>query len=74
MEQTAVEWLFEKIKENIDAEDGSMYMNWLHDSTLKQAKILEKSQIIRARLSIDNSIHVNDALESANEYYHKTFK
>jgi hypothetical protein len=44
MKQTAVEWLYEKIKSNIDAEDGSMNMNWLHDDTFQQAKEMEKEQ------------------------------
>jgi hypothetical protein len=33
-----------------------------------------KKQIIKARLSIDQSIHIEDALESAEEYYNETFK
>lgn len=44
MKQSAVEWLYEKIKSNIDAEDGSMNMNWLHDDTFQQAKEMEKQQ------------------------------
>lgn len=44
MKQTAVEFLFEKIKSNIDAEDGSMNMNWLYDNTLEQAKEIEKKK------------------------------
>jgi hypothetical protein len=44
MKQSAVEWLYEKIKSNIDAEDGSMNMNWLYDDTFQQAKEMEKEQ------------------------------
>jgi hypothetical protein len=46
--KTAVEFLYEKIKSNIDAEDGSMNMNWLYDDTFQQAKEMEKQQIIDA--------------------------
>jgi hypothetical protein len=43
---TAVQWLYEKIKSNIDAEDGSMNMNWLYDDTFQQAKEMEKKKLI----------------------------
>lgn len=49
-QSSSVEWLFEKIKSNIDFEDGSISMNWLHDDTLEQAKAIhkeEKTQLIK---------------------------
>ena len=42
--QSSVEWLFEQIKNHIDAEDGSMGMNWLHDGTFEQAKAMQQEQ------------------------------
>ena len=67
---TAVEWLYEKIKSNIDAEDGSMNMNWLYDNTFQQAKEMEKQQIIEAWIAEDNPLQ----RLKAEEYYNETYK
>jgi hypothetical protein len=73
MKQTAVEWLYEKIKSNIDAEDGSMYMNWLHDDTFQQAKEMEKQQIIEAfkRGTINEMNGIEEI--GSEQYYNETF-
>jgi len=34
---------------------------------------MEKQQIIKARLSLDQSIHFEDALDNAEQYYEQTF-
>ena len=65
-QQTAVEWLMNEIyrmNRKVSVVD-----------LIEQAKEMEKKQIIKARLSIDQSIHIEDALESAEQYYNKTFK
>jgi len=35
---------------------------------------MERQQIIEARLSLDQSIHFEDALDEAEQYYNETFK
>jgi hypothetical protein len=74
--KTAVEWLYEKIKSNIDAEDGSMNMNWLYDNTFQQAKEMEKQQIIDARVTspLLDTFNKNEYIIEAEQYYNETFK
>lgn len=85
MKQTAVEFLFEKIKSNIDAEDGSMNMNWMYDDTFEQAKEIEKQQIINAyKKAHEDGYHFEgsasdyeaEGLEEhlSEQYYNETFK
>jgi len=74
MKQTAVEWLYEKIKSNIDAEDGSMNMNWLYDDTFQQAKEMEKKQIVEAYCNgCKNPLLYKTHEEKAEQYYNETF-
>ena len=40
---------------------------------LEQAKVMEKQQIIKARLSLDQSIHFENALDNAEQYFEETF-
>jgi hypothetical protein len=64
---TAVEWYRERLKHrflNCDTEE----------SIYEQAKEMEKEQIIKARLSLDQSIHFLDALDKSEQYYNETFK
>ena len=64
---TAVEWLAEKIQEQIDIFcPGGI----LDDNMINQAKAMEKEQIKDAWL---NSLTKGD-FNSAEEYYNKTFK
>ena len=64
MKQTAVEWLFEKL----DVVDSSISYEYF-----KQAKEMEKEQIIRARQDgLDNGFS-NGSWDS-NLYYNETFK
>ena len=71
MKQTAVEWLAEQmiIHMDIRIENTTIGLN-----LLEQAKEMEKEQIIKARLSLDQSIHLEDALDRAEQYYNQTFK
>jgi hypothetical protein len=61
MKQTAVEFLFEKIKSNIDAEDGSMNMNWMYDDTFEQAKEIEKKKQDKFAIDFYNWCKSGDA-------------
>lgn len=52
-----------------------VYANGLYYGFIECAKSeWFKKQIIKARLSIDQSIHIEDALESAEEYYNRNYK
>ena len=71
--QSSIEWLFEQIKNHIDAEDGSMGMNWLHDGTFEQAKAMQKQQAEHYATFITNcvinnlpTITFNDWINSHN--------
>lgn len=57
--QSSVQWLIDKIKNHIDAEDGSMSMNWLHDGTLEQAKAMQKQQAEHYATFIINCVNNN---------------
>ena len=69
--QTAVDWLYNNLKSHFE-HDGDL-LEVVHFS-LEQAKAMEKEQIIKARLSLDQSIHFEDALDNAEQYYNKTYK
>lgn len=61
MKQTAVEWLHEKLAKS-ELEDMQTNINvWF-----KQAKEMEKNQIIDAKNSVDNI--------TGEQYYNKTFR
>ena len=72
-QQTAVEKLHEEsselvhqyIKGEISARDFIV----LHHNLIYDSLKVEKQQIIKARLSLDQSIHLDDAVEKAEEYY-----
>jgi hypothetical protein len=77
---TAIDWLINQLTE---VDKGCINKTYLHpNKTLggihlkeifENAKILEKQQIIKARLSLDQSIHFEDALDNAEQYFEKTF-
>ena len=71
MEQTAVKWLEFEINRRGPTENNPP--QWLKE-LYEQAKEMEKEQIIKARLSLDQSIHIEDALDRAEQYYNKTYK
>lgn len=73
---TAVKWLIEVIKDSIDAEDGSVSINWLHDGTLDKAKELEKEQIINSynKGTVNGIDYPKSNLPLVGEqYYNETF-
>jgi len=70
MEQTAVEWLFEKI---------NPYGLSVHESLFEQAKEMERQQIIDAyKQGIEDwnvgDLSCNTKNKSAEQYYNQTFK
>ena len=70
MKQTAVEWLFEKIW-NTDKDKFTWY------AILKQAKAMEKEQIIEAhgnKLKKSREEGNYEYWFSGEDYYNKTFK
>jgi hypothetical protein len=76
MKQTAVEWLFEKIW-NTDKDKFTWY------AILKQAKAMEKEQILRAYdigsnegydLAKIDEIEEGHYMKEPIEYYNETFK
>lgn len=66
--QSSVEWLFNQIKTHIDAEDGSMSMNWLHNGTLQQAKAMHKEE---HRKTYHQLLMSN--FQTFEDYYKETF-
>jgi len=62
MKQTAVEWVLEKLTET--------YTNDEWKEIIKQAKEMEKQQIINAWIATDNELQ----RIAAEEYYNETFK
>ena len=69
---TAVEWFNQQL---VDRQNGNGDSR-SRDEIFEQAKIMEKQQIIEARItapllpSIDKSIYLNEA----EQYYNETFK
>jgi hypothetical protein len=62
---TAVEWFVEQLPLRIK----NMYID-----EITKCKQMEKEQIIKARLSLEQSIHFEDALEKSEQYYNETYK
>ena len=69
MKQTAVEWLIETLTE--EGFDLS-----LHTFETKQAKAMEKEQIIQARTTspLLASIDKDDYIKEAEQYYNETYE
>jgi hypothetical protein len=65
MKQTAVEWLVYVVQSNIAP-------NYIPKEIVKQAKEMEKQQIIDAFIGYDSD--TKDNLEVAEQYYNETFK
>lgn len=67
MKQTAVEWLFQKLWD-----EPKDKLTWY--GMLKQAKEMEKQQIIEAyRKGVEEDVYVNP-LKTGTQYYNETFK
>jgi hypothetical protein len=71
-EQTAVEWLFEKLWNT-----GKDKFTWY--AILKQAKEMEKEQIIKAVDYCLESVKISDdktmfTATTAEQYYHETYE
>ena len=71
METTAVEWLFEQIKNgNITSEKTDCgYLVMVNDNCLEQAKAMEKDQIVNAWMATDNELQ----RIAAEQYYNETY-
>ena len=65
MKQTAVEWLFEQL----DVVDSSISYEYF-----KQAKEMEKEQIIEAYETAMETDIYNEPLKIGKDYYNETFK
>lgn len=66
---TAVEWLANELYEKMEMKgNGNVF-----DKILEKANKMFEKQIINARLSLDQSIHFEDALDKAEQYYNETF-
>jgi hypothetical protein len=73
MKQTAVEWLVEQIKE-----DSNLRLRGFDiDGIGKQAKEMEKQQIINSRITAPSEVVSYSeiiSIKEAKEYYNETFK
>jgi hypothetical protein len=72
MKQTAVEWLEEKLDNALSDTD---YLTWkLVCEAIKQAKEMEKQQIVNAHLlGLIYPLEI-EASKQAEQYYNETFK
>lgn len=66
MEKTAVEWLIEKLDNNLDIKHS-----WRTKQYIDQAKEMEKQQIIKAFHKCSQKFFDD---EEAEQYYNETFK
>ena len=64
---TAIDWVINELRPTICLQQKYI------DEIKEQAKEMEKQQIIKARLSLDQSIHFEDALDNAEQYFEETF-
>jgi len=77
-QQTAVEWLIEKLKKN-DIAYG-MFDLYNHDEIFEQAKQMEKEQIILAATEMKREVIGNTLFnkemkfKNGEEYYDETYK
>jgi|694.fasta_scaffold66776_10 hypothetical protein len=74
MKQTAVEWLESRITVLIPDDIGSQLM---YKNSIKQAKEMEKEQIIDAYLKDIGKVTIDKALvhwDKAEEYYNETYE
>ena len=73
MKQTAVEWLVEQIKK-----DSNLRLRGFDiDGIGKQAKEMEKQQIINSRITAPSEVVSYSeiiSIKEAKEYYNETFK
>jgi hypothetical protein len=70
MKQTAVEWLVNELYEKFEMKgDGILF-----DEFLKQAKEMEKQQIIDAHLDGQSFSIAIEEIDYAEQYYNETFK
>jgi hypothetical protein len=65
-QQTAVDYLVEQF--------AKYYSIHQLDEEIEQAKAMEKEHIIKAILSLDQSIHFEDAIDNAEQYYYETYE
>lgn len=72
MKQTAVEWLVQEINKINVSTEARIFINKLE----KQAKQMEKQQIIDAFWNGDNSdcLSEQNSKEFAEQYYNETYK
>jgi len=68
-QQTAIEWLVEKITKNHDKDFSSFYK-----AEIEQAKKMEKEQIKEAHSAGQESAYGFKDKETAGEYYQKTYE
>jgi len=74
-QQTAIEWLKDKLKETYDKEGKLPLAYTLH--LVEQAKQIEKEQLINAHTNAyligEDDISVDDANEASIKYYNETY-
>ena len=71
MEQTAVEWFYDKIKSHFK-HDGDLFETLIF--TMEIAKEKEKQQIIKAYETAMETDSYNTPLKVGKQYYNETFK
>jgi HEPN domain-containing protein len=68
MKQTAIEWLEEQM------ETWGHFPRWMRDDIVKQAKEMEKEQIINAYWDGYIKPYSQEMITEAEQYYNETFK
>ena len=69
MKQTAVEWLVKQLNNNLDIK-----IHWRTEQYIKQAKEMEKEQIIDAYEKAMETDIYSTPLKVGKDYYNETFK
>jgi len=69
--QTAVEWLVHELDKQMIERDKFDAFDWIFEDLIKQAKEMERTQIVKAYDKGEFNCGVN---ETSEQYYVKTYK
>ena len=71
MKETAVEWLVHELDKQMIERDKFDAFDWIFEDLIKQAKEMERTQIVKA---YDKGEFNSGCNETSEQYYVKTYK
>ena len=71
MKETAVDWLVHELDKQMIERDKFDAFDWIFEDLIKQAKEMERTQIVKAYDKGEFNCGVN---ETSEQYYVKTYK